>query len=113
MLLIAIAAGRASRSWERVLLIILEVLVEGGVLVSLFGEVWFLAKTLMTVGLPAASALVLAIVAGLLLVVPAVWSVWQVVAGLYTLAGRQAQFRSDFRGSLWLARSYTFRPRDF
>jgi hypothetical protein len=86
--------------------------VEGAVLLSLFGEVWFLAKTVTDVGMSAAAALVIAIVVGLVLVAPAVWLVWLIVANGYALIGRRAQFRLDLRGSVWLARSYTWRPRD-
>jgi hypothetical protein len=96
-----------------VLLLIIEVVVEGAALVSLFGEGWFLAKTVMGFGMAAAPALVIAIMAVLILVAPAVWLVWLIVANGYALIGRKAQFRPDFRGSLWLARSYTYRPRDF
>jgi hypothetical protein len=111
--LVAIAAGKVTHSWEKVLLLIIEMAVEGGALLSLFGEVWFLAKTVMDVGTSAAAALVIAIVVGLVLVAPAVWLVWLIVANCYALVGRRQQFRPDFRGSLWLARSYTWRPRDF
>jgi len=95
------------------MLIILEVLVEGAVFLALIGEGWFLAKTGMTVGLSAAPALLLAAAVDLALVVPAVWLIRLLVANCYALVGRKAQFRSDFRGSLWLARNFTFRPRDF
>jgi len=113
LLLVGIAAGRAVHAWAKVMLVILEVVFEGVVLLSLFGEIWFLAKTAMTVGMTAVPALVLAIVAGLALTPPAVWLVQLVVAKGYARVGREEQFRSDVRGSLWLARNYTFRPRDF
>jgi len=113
LLLVAIAAGRAVHAWAKVMLVILEVVFEGAVLLSLFGEVWFLAKAAMTVGMTAAPALILAIVLALALTPPAVWLVQLVVAKGYARVGREEQFRSDVRGSLWLARSYTWRPRDF
>jgi hypothetical protein len=112
VLLVAIAAGKVAHTWEKVVLLIIELVVEGAALLSLFGEVWFLAKTAMDVGVSAAPALVVAIVVGLVLVAPAVWLVWLIVANGYSLIGRKAQFRPDFRGSLWLARSYTWRPRE-
>lgn len=113
LLMVAIAAGRAAHAWARVLLLILEVLVEGAVLLGLFGEVWFLAKTVMSVGIPAAGALILAIVVGLVLIAPAVVLVRLIAANGYALVGRRARFRSDFRGSLWVSRSSNFRPREF
>jgi hypothetical protein len=113
VLLVAIAAGKATRAWERVLLLILNFVFEAGALLSLFGEVWFLAKTIMAAGMGAAGALLIAIVVGLALVAPAVWLVWQLVANGYALVGRKEQFRSDFRGSLWFSSPSTFRPRDF
>ena len=113
LLFVAIAAGHATHAWSKVMLVLLEVVVEGVVLVSFFGEVWFLAKTAMAVNLGAAPALIIAILVGLALLAPAAWLVWLLVANCYALVGHKAQFRSDFRGSLWLARSYTWRPRDF
>jgi len=62
------------------------VLVEGLVLLSLLGEVWFLAKA---------------------------WLVRLVVDNGCALVGRKEQFRPDFSRSLWFARSYTWRPQDF
>ena len=113
VLLIAIAAGKATHAWERALLLILNFVFEAGVLLSLFGEVWFLAKTAMTGGLTAAPALLLAIVVGLVLIAPAIALIWLIVANGYALVGRKEQFRSDFRGSLWFSNPTTFRPRDF
>jgi hypothetical protein len=112
LLLVAIAAGKVTHAWEKVLLLILEVVVEGAVLVSLFGEIWFLAKTIMGVGVSAAPALLIAIVVGLVLVAPAAWLVWLIVGTSYALVGRKARFRPDFLGSLWFGRSSSWRPRE-
>ena len=67
VLLIAIAAGKAKHAWERALLLILNFVFEAGVFVSLAGEVWFLAKTIMAAGMGAAGALLMRSLLGLLL----------------------------------------------
>jgi hypothetical protein len=67
----------------------------------------------MAVNMGAAPTLIIAILVELALLAPAVWLVWLLAANCYALVGHKGQFRSDFRGSLWLARSYTWRPRDF
>jgi hypothetical protein len=113
VLLVAIAAGNATRAWERVLLLILNFVFEAGALLSLFGEVWFLAKTIMAAGMGAAGALSIAIVVGLGLIAPAVWLIRLIVSTGYGLLGRRAEFRSDFGGSLWVHRTGTWRPREF
>jgi hypothetical protein len=105
VLLVAISAGKVTHAWEEALLLIIELDVEGAALLSLFGEIWFLAKTDIGVGMSASAALVIEIVVGLILVDPAVWFVGLIVANGYALIGRKLQFRPDFRGSLWLARS--------
>ena len=112
VLLVAIAAGKVTHAWEKVGLLIIELVAEGAALVSLFGEVWFLAKTVMGVGISASPALLIAIVVGLVLVAPAVWLVWLIVGTWYALIGRKALFRPDFLGSLWFARSSSWRPRE-
>jgi len=53
VLLVAIAAGKATHAWEKALLLILNFVFEAGVLLCLFGEVWFLAKTIMAAGMGA------------------------------------------------------------
>ena len=94
-------------------LLLIELLVGVPIIVGWILEVWFLAKTFMAFGVAAAPALVLATLCGLILLVPAVAIVWVIVTYGYTLSGRRAQLRSDFRRSVWLSRSYTFRPGDF
>jgi hypothetical protein len=113
VLLVAIAAGKAAHAWERALLLILNFVFEAGVLLSLFGEVWFIAKTIMAAGMGAAGALLIAIVVGLALIAPAVWLIRLIVSTGYALLGRRVQFRSDFGGSLWVHRTGTWRPREF
>jgi hypothetical protein len=113
LLLVAIAAGRVARSWQRLLLLLIELLVGGAIIVGWIAEVWFLAKTGTAFGMTAAPALVLAILCGLVLVAPAVALVRLIVVYGYTLLGRRAQLHSDFRRSVWISRGYTFRPGDF
>ena len=113
LLLVGIAAGRVARRWSRLPLLVLELVVEGLILLALFVEVWFLAETVMAFGMAATLALILAILFGLLLVVPAVALVWVIAGYGYTLFGRGAQLRSDFRRSIWVSRMHTFRPGDF
>jgi hypothetical protein len=113
LLLVGITAGRVARRWTRLLLLVLELIVEGVILLALFAEVWFLAKTAMAFGVAATPALILAILVGLLLVVPTVVLVWVIAGYGYTLFGRGAQLRSDFRRSIWVSRINTFRPGDF
>jgi len=113
LLLVAMAAGRVARSWQRLVLLVIELFVDAAIIVAWIAGVWFLAKTGMGLGIAAAPALVLAILCGLILVAPAVPLVWLMVAYGYTLFGRRAQLRSDFRRSVWVSRYYTFRPGDF
>ncbi len=113
LLFVGITAGRVAHRWTRLLLLVLELIVEGVVLLALFAEVWFLAKTAMAFGMAASPALILAILCGLLLVVPTVILVWAIAGYGYRLFGRGPQLRSDFRRSIWVSRINTFRPGDF
>jgi len=90
--------------------LILEVVVFGAVFLSVCGEVWFLAKSFMALSMPAAPALIFAIIVALVLVAPAVWLVWKIVGGGYAAMGRKAQLRTDFGRSLWISRTGTWRP---
>ena len=112
-LLIAIQAGRSTHDWQRVPLLLLEVAFGGAALVCWMLEVWFVAKLLMTTGMGATAALLLAIAGGLALLVLAGAACVITVRAAYSVLGRKDAFGPDFRNSLWLSRASTFRPKDF
>lgn len=109
----AILAGRSRHIWQVIPFIGLEMLLGGAGLVLLMFEGWFAAKTLMGIGFAAAGALTIAIAIVLVSILPAVMLCYRLVLAGYAIFGKQAAFASDFRNSLWLRRSSTFRPKDF
>ena len=113
LLLVGITAGRVARRWTRLLLLVLELIVEGVILLALFAEVWFLAKTGNGFrrggdSRPDPSNPGWAPSGGATVVL-----VWVIAGYGYTLFGRGAQLRSDFRRSISVSRINTFRPGDF
>jgi hypothetical protein len=113
MLLIAIQAGRSTHDWQRVPLLLLELVFGGIAFVAWMLQVWFVAKTLMTTGMGPSAALAIAIACGVVLVVLAGAVCMLSVRAGYSMLGRQDRFKSDFGNSLWFSRSHTFRPNDF
>jgi len=108
----AIVAGRTANDFARVLALLAELGLGGASLVAWFFVVWLLAKTLMAFGPDASTALLVAIAAGLVLIVPAVVSCWLIVRTTYRVLGRGATFAADLRNSLWLSKGGTWRPGD-
>jgi hypothetical protein len=113
MLLVAIKAGRSSHDWQRVPLLLLELVFGGAALVSWMFEVWFAAKIFMAMGMAASEALLLGIAWGIVMLVLAAAICVFIVRVGYSVLGRSDRFRSDLGNSLWLSRSQTFRPDDF
>ncbi len=109
----AILAGRSQSIWKVTSLIVLELVLFGAALVSWFFVVWFVAKTLMTIGLAASSALLFGIVIGIAALALAILACLRLVQAGYTVFGAKTRFTSDFGNSLWFGRVGPFRPKDF
>jgi hypothetical protein len=112
-LCMAILAGRGQHIWQVLPLLAVEFLLMGAALVLWMFEVWFVAKSLIAIGMSASIALLLGIVIGVALVVAAIGACRAVVRAGYAVAGVRTPYASDVANSLWFGRAGTWRPRDF
>jgi hypothetical protein len=108
----ALLAGRATHSWQRASLVILEVFMFGASLVIWMIQIWFIGKIFIAIGVAASTALGLAIACGIALLLLAGAAGGLIVLAGYTVLGCRARFGSDLRNSLWLTRTGTWSPND-
>jgi len=112
MVFAAIFAGRGQRMWQVFPLLLLEVLLGGASIVFWMFLVWFSTKAVMSAGISASIALVVALATGMALAVISVLASTRLIRAGYTMFGLEDRFHLDFGNSRWIGRSSTWRPND-
>jgi len=110
---VAIVAGRSTHQWQRAPLLVLEIVLIVVVPLAWTFEVWFVAKTFMALGLGASVALLIAIVSGIALLLLAGYVGALLLWAAYSVRGSRARFRPDLWNSLWLSKTFIWRPIDY
>jgi hypothetical protein len=108
----AILAGRGRTLWFVFPLLFLEFVLLGAVLIFWMFLVWFSAKVIMSFGVPAAIALIAALVTGIALAVLTVVADLRLVRASYIIVGHKDRYDADFGNSLWFTRLGTWRPNE-